>query len=161
MKAAKKKIYRIIAILIIAGLLIGGGVVLYMFNMPHRNVQSLEADFTLSTSQLVTEYLADNNIANDKYLTEDGNSKILEITGTVVSISENFNNQKVVLLMESKDKAGVNCTFLTETGIHIENLKKGEIITVKGVIRSGAAYDEDLELYENVILEKCDIINNN
>jgi hypothetical protein len=34
----------------------------------------------------------------------------------------------------------------------------GQAITVKGVIRSGASYDEDLEMYENVILEKSDIV---
>ena len=33
------------------------------------------------------------------------------------------------------------------------------VITVKGVIRSGASYDEDLELYENVTIDKSDIVN--
>ncbi len=34
------------------------------------------------------------------------------------------------------------------------------MIKVKGVIRSGANYDADLEMYEHVIMEKCDLITN-
>lgn len=149
------------AILLMAGLLTGVVIIIYMFNMPQRNVQNSDTDFSLTTSQLVTEYLSNAKAANDKYLAEDGDSKILEITGTVATISENFDGQKVVLLKEGTDKAGINCIFLAETGANAVNLKIGETTTIKGVIRSGAAYDEDLELYEHVILDKCDVVKSN
>ena len=161
MTPKKKKIFKIVAILMMAGLLIGTAIVLYMFNMPQRNIQKSNTDFSLTTSQLVTEYLSNAKAANGKYLAEDGNSKILEITGTVAIKSENFNGQKVVLLKEGGDKAGVSCTFLTETGINAANLKIGKTTTIKGIIRSGTAYDEDLELYEHIILDKCNVIKSN
>ena len=160
MKLKKNKILKIVAILIIAGSIIVGGILLYMFNMPHRNVQNSDTDFKLRSSLLVNEYLSDAKAANNKYLAEDGDSKILEITGTVSTISENFNGQIVVLLEENNDKAGINCIFLAETGANAMSLKIGETTTIKGVIRSGAAYDEDLELYEHIILDKCDIVKN-
>ena len=158
MTPKKKKILKIGAILLIAGLLIGGGTVLYMFNMPHRNVQSTSADYSIAASQLVTEYLENPTKANDKYLADDGDSKVLEITGTVAKISEDFNGQKVVLLKSETDKAGVNCTFTNETNQNVSNIKIGETLKIKGVIRSGASYDEDLGMYENVIVEKSDLI---
>lgn len=161
MTPKKKKIFKIVAILMMAGLLTGVVIIIYMFNMPQRNVQNSDTDFSLTTSQLVTEYLSNAKAANDKYLAENGDSKILEITGTVATISENFNGQKVVLLKEGTDKAGINCIFLAETGANAVNLKIGETTTIKGVIRSGAAYDEDLELYEHVILDKCDVVKSN
>lgn len=161
MTPKKKKIFKIVAILMMAGLLTGVIIILYMFNMPQRNVQNSDTDFSLTTSQLVSEYLSNAKAANDKYLAEDGDSKILEITGTVATMSENFNGQKVVLLKEGTDKAGINCIFLAETGANAVNLKIGETTTIKGVIRSGAAYDEDLELYEHVILDKCDVVKSN
>ena len=161
MTPKKKKIFKIVAILMIAGLLIGVVSILYMFNMPQRNVQNSDTDFSLTTSQLVTEYLSNAKAANNKYLAEDGDSKILEITGTVASISENFNGQKVVLLKEGDDKAGVSCTFLTETGTNETNLKIGKTTTIKGVIRAGASFDEDLELYEHIILDKCKVVKSN
>ena len=154
----KKKILKIAAIIIIAGLVTGGGIGLYMFNMPQRNVQTAKVDYTLTGSQIVTEYLAEKEAANKKYLSGDGNSKILLITGTVNKISDDFNGQKVILLKETGDKAGVSASFTAETSHNADDLQPGSTVTIKGVIRSGASYDSDLELYENVILEKCDVV---
>ena len=78
--------------------------------------------------------------------------------GEVNKISENFNGQKVVLLKSGQEEAGVSATFFEETNDNLNGIKVGQTITVKGVIRSGASYDEDLELFENVILEKSDIV---
>ena len=158
MTPKKKKILKIVAILLIAGLLIGGGTVLYMFNMPHRNVQSASTDFSVTASQLVAEYLENPTKANEKYLADDGDSKILEVTGTVKKISTDFNGQKVVLLQEATDKAGVSCSFTLETNQNASGIRIGQKVTIKGVIRSGASYDEDLEMYENVVVEKSDLV---
>ncbi len=158
MTPKKKKILKIGAILLLAGLLIGGGAVLYMFNMPHRNVQSTSADFSVTASQLVAEYLENPSQANEKYLADDGDSKVLEISGTVAKISEDFNGQKVILLKSITDKAGVSCTFTKETNQNVSTIKLAESVKIKGVIRSGASFDPDLEMYENVIVEKSDLI---
>ena len=149
---------KIILITSVAGIVFAGATGLYMFNMPHRDVQAAKADYSLTSSQLVAEYLSNSNIANAKYLSEDGDSKILELSGTVSSVSENFNGQKVVLLKENSDKAGVSASFTAETNESASGLQMGQTVTIKGVIRSGAAYDEDLELFENVILEKSDVV---
>lgn len=153
----KKKIIKIALILVVSGVVIGGSVVLYMFNMPHRDVQSAQADMTLTADDLVNEYLADATAANNKYLDEEGESKILEITGTVFSIGEDFNGNTEILLKSANANAGVSCAFTTETNAKARNIKIGDNITVKGVIQSGASYDEDLEMYENVIMDKCDV----
>ena len=141
-------------------IIVGGSIVYYMFNQPHRDVQAIQTDFSFTSSQLVSEYLTDAKKANDKYLDEEGNSKVLEIKGEVSNISENFNKQKVVLLKSSLDSAGVSCTFTAETNESANHLTKGELIIVKGVIRSGASYDKDLGMYENVIMDNCKIISN-
>ena len=154
----RKKVIRIVAILGIAGLVIGGGVGLYMFNMPQRDVQSTKTDYSVSSSQLVEEYLNDKDAADQKYLASDGDSKILEVTGVVNKITEDFNGQKVVLLKEEQDLAGVSATFTLETESTLQGITVGESVTIKGVIRSGAAYDEDLGFYLNVILEKSAVI---
>lgn len=154
----KKKLFRTVAIIGTATLLIGGGIGLYMFNKPHRDVQSARTDYALSSSEIVREYLNDYVAANQKYLSANGDSKVLEIAGEVNRISENFNGQKVVLLKSGEDKAGVSATFTSESNENLEGIQLGQTVTIKGVIRSGASYDEDLELYEHVILEKSDIV---
>ncbi|MGC8803987.1 MAG: OB-fold protein [Bacteroidales bacterium] len=144
--------------LLITGLFIGTGIVLYMFNMPHRDMQQSQTDYKLTASQLVAEYLENPGLANEKYLANDGDSKIIEVTGTVVRIDENFNGQKVVLLKELDDKAGVSCTFTSETSNQLAGIQIGDKTTIKGVIRSGASYDPDLEEYENVVLQQCYLV---
>lgn len=154
----KRKTLKTLILLAIAGLLIGGAAIIYMFNMPHQDVQSSKTDYSLTSTQIVEEYLTDVQSANEKYLADDGNSKILEITGVINKISEDFNGQIVVLMKAEGGKAGVSASFTKETNANAAQLTVGQTVTIKGVIRSGAAYDEDLELYENVILEKSDLI---
>lgn len=154
----RKKIFKYSALVIGIAILIVGAVVYYMFNQPQRDIQATKTDFGLTSSQIVSEYLADATKANEKYLDEEGNSKILEINGVVATISEDFNQQKVVLLKSTSDSAGVSCTFTTETNAAVNQIKPGETIVVKGVIRSGASYDKDLGMYENVTMDKCKII---
>lgn len=154
----KKKIFKIVLIVIGVGIIIGGGVGYYMFNKPARDVQNTATDFSYKASEIVNEYLMDAKKANAKYLAENGESKVLEITGIVAEISEDFNNQKVILLKAEGDKAGVSCTFTDETNANVQTIQIGDLVTIKGVIRLGASFDEDLDMYENVIIEKSDIV---
>ncbi|MCF6222842.1 MAG: OB-fold putative lipoprotein [Flavobacteriaceae bacterium] len=155
----KNKIIKSTLTILVVGVLIVSGIAYYMFNMPHRNVQNTSTDYQLTATSIVDEYLKDPNLANDKYLDDEGESKIIEITGEIANISTDFNNQKVILFKDENAKAGVTCTFTQKTNESISSLKEGQSVTVKGVIRAGANYDEDLEMYENVILEKCSLIN--
>lgn len=143
---------------VLATIVIGAAIVTYLFNMPHRDIAASVTDHRVSAGTLVTEYLTNEDKANKKYLDEEGESNIFEVTGTVSEISEDFDGQQVVLLKNSSDKAGVSCTFTQETNQSAKRLKVGQKVIIKGVIRSGAAYDPDLEMYEHVILEKCSII---
>jgi len=155
---SKKNVLKTIAILGVAGILMGGGIGLYLFNKPHRDVPSADSDYALSASALVSEYLINKDAANKKYLAADGDSKILEITGVVSKISEDFKGHRVILLKEERDKAGVRASFTSETDSSLDNIQAEQTITVKGVIRAGASYDEDLEMYEHVIIEKSILV---
>jgi len=156
----KKRILKWGLILLVSGIIIGAAIIYFMFNQPHRDIQAATVDYKLEASALVNEYLTNATSANDKYLEAEGESKIIIVSGTIASISEDLNKQKVVLLKSKNAKAGVSCTFTSETNATTKNLKVGDKVSIKGVIRSGAGYDEDLELYEDVILEKCNSIKN-
>ncbi len=153
----RKKIIKISLIVVLAILVVAGGTAFYLFNMPHRDVQKTKSDFSYTSKQIVDEYIEDPEAANQKYLDEEGESKILEVTGNVAEISKDFNGQTVVLLQSEGSPAGVSCTFPKDLEA-ATTFKVGQSITVKGVIRAGAGYNEDLEMYENVILDKCSII---
>ena len=155
----RNKMVKVVAATIFVALTIGLSVAYYLFNMPQRDVQATKTDFSISSSEIVNEYLQNADSANAKYLQEEGDSKILAVKGKIFSISVDQKNQKVILLKDSSENAGVSCTFTQSTNNHADNLKEGHTVTIKGVIRSGADFDTDLDMYENVIMEKCDIIN--
>ena len=150
----KKKIAIVIAVIIV----LGGGFAASQYFMPHRDIQSVEAFVEIEAPQLVDEYLADNNAANEKYLDAEGESKVIIVKGTIKSIDTDQNNQIVAVLKSNNDELGVSCTFTAASNEHASSLKIGDNLKVKGVVRSGAEYDEDLELYEDAIIEKCDIV---
>ncbi len=152
MKSTKKKLLITGAVLLLAGL----GTIYYLFNMPKRNVSKSDADHKIEASVLVREYLKDEDATDARYLKDDGVSDIMDITGTLSKIEEDYNNQLVLLLQESDDPTGVSVTL--QNGEKPRGLKVGQTIRVKGVIRSGAHYDEDLGFYEPVIIEDATIL---
>ena len=155
----KKSTLLKIVYLALAGIIISAGIGLYLFNMPDRNITRIESDFTLSVDALVNEYLENSPVANAKYLDDEGESSIITISGPLADIGEDFNGQIVLLLKKASAEAGVSTTLSEKSLAKIGDFKKGQEYRVKGVIRSGASYDEDLEMFENVILEKCEILN--
>lgn len=141
-------------------LVLGSGYSLYLYNKPHLDIQATQADFKVESNTLVDEFLENNEEAKKKYFPANSNAKILVVSGTIASISDNMNGQKVILLKEKDKQIGVSCTFSNHKNEKINFLEVGKKITIKGVIRSGAGYDEDLDIYEDVILEKCSFYTN-
>lgn len=158
MKTKRKKIIKVAAFVVVAGLLIGAGVAYYMYNLPHRDVQSSPTDYRLTVSELASEYITDMEAANKKYLAEDGNSKILEVTGTILRSRTNMNNQQVIVLQNAGDPAGVNATLTQLASEQTSEVKEGQKITVKGVIRSGVYFDENLGIFVNANIDHAAII---
>jgi len=154
----KKKILKWGLILSVTGIIVGGSIVLYLFNMPHRDVVNSQADYNTTSTELVSEYITNYQEANDKYLEEEGDSKIIAVSGKIYSKEKDMNNQWVILLKETENSAGVSFTFTKETNAQAETLVLGSTVNIKGVIRSGASYDEDLELFEDVIIEKSSLL---
>lgn len=115
LKTMKKKI--ILTGLVVSAFAIfgGGAFVFYLWNMPHRNVVSTQPDYALSASSFVSDYFADPGAANNKYLSDDGDSKIVVLSGSVESISQNQKGDQVILIKESGTPVGVAFTFTSET----------------------------------------------
>ena len=87
--------------------------VLYLWFMPHRDVQSARVYAHLDVRSLVTEFSKDPNGANARYLSADGNSKVLIVSGRVRSITSNLQHEMLVVLGEPGLAAGVNCELVT------------------------------------------------
>lgn len=145
----KKKIIKIVAFIGLFGAMYA----LYLFNMPHRNAKDIESEFTLGASELALQFVENPILANETYLSEDGDSKVGIISGTIFEIGENVKGELYAIVRDVNSVAGVQCSFQLN-----EVLEIGDFVSVKGVIRSGAEFDEDFEEYIDVIMEQCLII---
>jgi hypothetical protein len=153
-----KKTIKRIGLIILAVIIIAGGIGAYAWFKPHRNVQATKAFAELKVNDLVNEFSADAATANRKYLASDGNSKVLTVEGRVSKISVNQNGETVIVLKDHGARAGVIATLLKETSDKIAGIKEGDVIQVKGVITAGSSYDADLDLYEHAVLVQSDIV---
>jgi hypothetical protein len=147
----KKARYLLYAVALIT--LISVSVGLYLFYMPHRDIQSEKPKYTLEAGSLVNEFLMNQSAGNEKYL-----DQVIVVTGRVRGKETDQNNQIVLFLKEDDGEAGVRCTFLPGAEVRAAGIQIGERISVKGVVRLGASIDRDFDIVEHAIMEKCDIV---
>jgi hypothetical protein len=99
----------------------------YMFNKPHQSILSETPAFSSEASALVSEYEADENASNAKYL-----GKVIEVTGTVSDKSTD--NQGVLnITLQGGDLAGIGCQFDKKNQADAIAMKSGDKVKVKGI----------------------------
>ncbi|MDB4835052.1 OB-fold putative lipoprotein [Cyclobacteriaceae bacterium] len=141
-------------IIISVVVLVGATISVYLYlHQEHRDVQQTQSDYTLTVSEFVQEYLDNPKAANIKYLNSSGESKILTIQGIVKQHTPGTDHS-IIILQSPSDKAGVQAILKTPH----QTQEEGDTITIKGVLRAGPSYDDDLEMYENGYVEKASII---
>jgi len=99
-----KKTLRIVIWVFLLGLLFAFGSIYYVFNMPHRDLSKETATYTLTASQLLSEFKKDDVAANKKYL-----NQALSIRGVVKSVRTLDNHGMVISLEDTME--GVSCSL--------------------------------------------------
>jgi hypothetical protein len=152
-KAAITKI--LAAGLILAAL--GGAYGAYLYFMPHREVASSKTDERISATALVDAFLKNAAAANTHYLSEDGNSLILEVTGTLLGTESDYEQNTILILGDSSQPTQVYAYLNTSA----DNLPViGSTLTVKGAITAGAEADDVLGIYTPARLQDATIVSN-
>lgn len=153
MKKPNRK--RIVLFALCSAIVIVLGVAGWIWFLPHRDIRSAAVDEEVDVATLTRSFANDPSAANAHYLSGDGNSKVLQVSGPVFSISTNNQGEAVVLIKADTAKMGVIATFLKDYSKEVQQLKKGTMIKVKGAITSGNSFDADLGLVEHATLIKC------
>jgi len=117
--------------------------IVYVFRPAPSSVGKARPKHTITASNLVSEFEANENLANSHYL-----DKVLEVTGTVNNIAED-QTAIIVTLKEAGREAGVLCSF-DKSNLEIDAVRRGDKIVVRGVC---AGYLLD------VVLTKCILVN--
>ncbi len=139
----KKNWLKIVLLIGLAGLVIGGAVIYYMWNKPHRNIAAAEADFVISAADLLHEFERDETTANQKYL-----DKVIAVRGDVTGIETTPDGTINITLHTGNEMSAVICGMLPDEKEKAAKLQEGDNITVKGLC---TGYLSD------VVLTKCSI----
>ena len=119
----KKKIVIIVALTLLA---IGGGVVLYQWNKPKTNAANVTPNYVLPADSLGAAFAKNEDAANSKFVKD---SVALEIQGIVDTSYVNEGNESVIQLATSTPDYAVKCYFLAG---EVASANKGEKVVIKG-----------------------------
>jgi len=119
----KKKIVIIVALAILA---IGGSVVLYQWNKPKTNAANVTPNYVLPADSLGAAFAKNEDAANAKFVKD---SVALEIQGTVDTTFINEGNESVIRLSTSTPDYPVNCYF---NSTDKATANKGDQVVIKG-----------------------------
>ncbi|MGB0432290.1 MAG: OB-fold protein, partial [Bacteroidia bacterium] len=135
---------KILLILAAIGVVVGGSVVYYVFNKPHRDIQGEAPAFTLNAAEFYSEFSMDEEAGNVKF----GN-QVIQVTGPIADISLNGAEATITL---NDDMEGISCTLdsmaVANNKSKIEALTVGNELTLKGKC-------DGFDMIMGVVLTKC------
>ena len=119
----------------------------YILNMPHRNIEKEIPSYSLSVDEIFTDFNQNELSSNIKY----GN-KVVQVTGSIVEISNNDDQISIVLKDEME---GANClldpAMVCKDPDLISRLDIGNNITIKGKC-------DGFDMIMGVVLTQCFIV---
>ena len=133
-----------ISIVLIALIAIGFYFTFKMYNKPHVNLKTANADVIVTAQGLLEIYQNDETLSNTNYA-----NKVVEVTGEIHEIrAENGNS--IIALKDANGIASILCHMAPEENLKVLKLKKEGTITIKGIC-TGYLLD--------VILVRCILVN--
>lgn len=139
-KKLNKYVWPLIVIFV-AAVIIG----YHEWNKPHKNVKNAEA-VEASAVALYNGLAHDNTNAKLRFI-----NKVVAVSGRVKQLSENQQNQQIVLLRTNIYDGSVNCTMEE----NIQNIKVGDTILIKGICIGYSGGDSSIGMPGDVFLIRC------
>ena len=138
---------RFILILLVIIVLAAGwyGYKLYTGKVP--SLTEVEADATISATDLIAAFEKDSASANKQYL-----GKILEVSGNVKSVEK---ESSTISLGNAESNSSVRCSLDSAFVKDIASLNPGSAITIKGNCTGYMPDETGLGLGSDVILNRC------
>jgi hypothetical protein len=105
--------------------LVGIGVGIYLFRMPHKDLGKAKPDFVITAVDLQKAFEENESAATAKYV-----NKIIEVSGTIESVKPGEGNSLNVTLKTGSDLSSVICTFVSSS--NPTKLTAGNHVTIRG-----------------------------
>ena len=133
---------------------IGASIGYYLYNKKPLNPNDVSPDTKTTSTELYQAFATDTVSAKKKFSRKN---EVVEVSGLVVSVSQNPGKPPFILLKTNEDGASVNCTIEGP----LENIKAGDSVNLKGFctgIQSIDATDIDIKIVGDVVVMRCYII---
>jgi uncharacterized protein (DUF1330 family) len=121
------------------------------YNRKTENVDKLEAEFELTTDELIREFTENEKAATQKYA-----GKVLQVEGQLKTTEVDDKGNYTVVLGNPALPSSVRCSIDTLFPIEKNNQQINIPITVKGICTGFNA--DELGLGSDVLLNRCIII---
>lgn len=121
---------KIILLVLLAGVLVGAAVGLYMWNKPHEQIEDVKGT-EVSVTELAAAFSADETQANEQYL-----NKALTVKGVVTETQQNQDGGLVIILAGDDPMATVQCTMRDKN----VTAEVGETVKVKGMCTGSSLF---------------------
>ncbi|HMJ46345.1 MAG TPA: hypothetical protein VK498_03405 [Ferruginibacter sp.] len=142
-----RKVKQFLVVLLLL-VVVAAGIGYYAYNKGPLDIQHSKS-IKATATELYTLYSTDSVSAQKNY-----SGKIIEVTGFVTEVSQNLQNEKIILLQTSTPGAYINCTMEGLAG----EIKPNETIVLKGLCSGMGQGDPDLGIKGDVYLTRCFII---
>lgn len=142
-----KRIWKILLVLAVVGILAAAGVYKFVYNKPHDNYLKMKAEHVRPASQLYTEYSSDQTVADATYT-----GKMVQIDGTMTGI-EDLDSMVIAVFSFNQGMfgdEGIRCSFEKEVLAEARSLAAGQNVSIKGYCEGYNGTD--------VILEHCSLV---
>lgn len=139
-----KKLKKIVALLVVLGIVGATYIWFFVYNKPHRDYENAQADFSIEAVDCYQEYTSLSGGKDDIYT-----GKILEISGTPTKIESNDSLCVVVFVFNEGmfGDEGIRCTMLTNYHQKARQLDLTKHVKIKGFC---SGYNDT-----DVVLEHC------
>jgi hypothetical protein len=133
---------KVIIIVLLSIIAIGGGVAYYMWNKPKTNAADVKPNYILPADSLGAAFARNEDAAYAKFVKD---SVALEVQGVVDTIYTNEGNETIIMLSTSIPDCSVNCSFLPEDKV---TANIGDQVVIKG-------FCSGYQLLDGVQMTKC------
>jgi hypothetical protein len=143
----KKKIFLILGVLILVGGGIGGIIGYRMWNTPHRDITSEEANFKADVAALAAEFASGGPAADKKY-----SEKVVEFTGEVAKITPGDSLTSVQI--KGTEAYGLMCEMLPEHKDLTGKAEVGKPVKIKAFYKGYIEGDADMGMSGDILFKK-------
>ncbi len=123
----------------------------FVYNKQHVDVYASKPDYTVKLDDLTREFTENIALSQQKYA-----DKIVEFTGTVDEVLGDDSLSSIIF--KPMDDYTVTCEVLFAYNKLTEELKKGDVIEVKGLFIGFMEADSDFEMPGDIKFRKCSFI---